>query len=231
MGNSDETKQKNMATIIDYLEQLQIEYYKEKAKWSTQVDTLKQRISSLMSELQDVKSANRKANEQLANLRSFYSQNQSVVGRNIDIDIDSQMMSVKNKNRDESVSFQRTFTQKPILSKSILKESRNLLVPNDHKKSKHGNSDFHKKLDMEARRHNEALTLSEKFKGAKPMIKKSLPMKHPPIKTTKSISYENSSREIRDSFLKKEKSCWKCAKLGEDKKCNSILKKSSGVSL
>jgi len=231
MGYSDENKHKNKATIIDYLEQLQIEYCKEKAKWLRQVDTLKQRICSLMSELQDAKSLNQKANEQLANLKSFYGQNQLVVCRNIDIDKDSHIMSVKTKSRDGSVSSKRTFTQEPLLSKLILKESRNLLVPNDRKKLKLVNSDFQKKLDMEARRRNETLSLSEKYKCAKPMIIKSPQVKHPLLKTTKSISYENSCREICDSFSKEEKSGWKCAKLGDDTKSNSILKKSSEVSL
>jgi len=230
MGYSDENKHKNKATIIDYLEQLQIEYCKEKAKWLRQVDTLKQRICSLMSELQDAKSLNQKANEQLANLKSFYGQNQLVVCRNIDIDKDSHIMSVKTKSRDGSVSSKRTFTQEPLLSKLILKESRNLLVPNDRKKLKLGNSDFQKKLDMEARRRNEALSLSEKFNGAKPMIIKFRKMKHPLLKTTKSISYENRSREICDSFSKEEKSGWKFAKLGDVKKCNSIFKSSERLS-
>jgi len=277
MGNSDEIERKNKATIIDHLEDLQIEYYKEKAKWMTQVDTLKQRISSLMSELQEVKKTNIKKTEQLNNLKTFYSQNQSVVGRNFDIDIDSQMMSVtsekptlsqqkntiekdhtdmtlaccttnhfelkrnnekttsekflkfqKTKSRERSVSFKRIFAKKPLLRKI---KSRNLLVPNDRKKLKLGNTDFQKKLDMEASRRNEALSLSEKFKGANPLIIKSPQLKHSPLKTTSTMSNENSSRETCDNCLKEHESSWKWATLGDDKNCIPILEKSSGVSL
>jgi len=110
MCNSNDTRRKNkdkigpqiQATILDYLENLQIEYQKEKTKWVTQVDILKQRVCSLMSELQDVKSANRKANEQLTNLKTFYCQNKSVVGRNFDIDQESQMMSFASEKPNPS---------------------------------------------------------------------------------------------------------------------------------
>jgi len=83
-----------LSRIIRPFEQLRIEYNREKMKWKKQVDFLKQRNSLLKSELQDVKRAYRKAAEQLSIFKTFYSQNQSVVGRNFDVDLDSQMMSV-----------------------------------------------------------------------------------------------------------------------------------------
>jgi len=113
---SDKTKHRNKekinhqihSTFVDYLEQLrqkaaipsfqtleelQLEFCREKMKWSNQVDFLKQRNSILTSELQDFKRAYRKATEQWTNLKTFYSQNQTVVGRNFGMNPDLQMIS------------------------------------------------------------------------------------------------------------------------------------------
>ena len=58
---------------------------------------MKQKNSLLESELQNFKMAYRKAAKQLTNLINFQSQNQSVVGRNFDMDKDSKVKSVENK--------------------------------------------------------------------------------------------------------------------------------------
>jgi len=118
MGNSDETKRTNkekigpqiqtnimdklqqfiQKTVLPSFEQLQVEYNKEKTKWKKQVDFLKHRNSLLKSELQDVKRAYRKAAEQLTNLKkTFCCQNNSVFGRNFDMDVDPQMKPVESK--------------------------------------------------------------------------------------------------------------------------------------
>jgi len=119
MGDSNDTKRTNKAKIdtqiqatLDYLKQfipktalpslkklvhLQMEYCREKMEWKKQVDFLKQKNSLLESELQNFKMAYRKAAKQLTNLINFQSQNESVVGRNFDVDKDSKVKSVENK--------------------------------------------------------------------------------------------------------------------------------------
>jgi len=108
MGNSDGTKHSSkekiaqiQTTIIHYIEQLihktvqplflkledlQMEYERETMKWKTQIDFMEQRNSLLKSELQDVKRAYREIAEELANLKTFYCKNQSVVERNFAMD-------------------------------------------------------------------------------------------------------------------------------------------------
>jgi len=104
VSNSHEIKHRNkdkigsqiLASFIDYIEQLfrkfafpffqkfeqvRQEYCREKMKWNKQVYFLKRRISILNCELQNVNKAYRKVAEQLTNLKTSNSQNQSVVGR------------------------------------------------------------------------------------------------------------------------------------------------------
>jgi len=122
VSKSDETNHRNeekhdpqiQATFIDYLEQLlqktalpsqkleqlRLEYCKEETKWKKQVDFLKQLVSSLKSELQNVKKAYSETAEQLTNFKTFYSQNQSLVGKNSDMNADSKMVSLMSENKN-----------------------------------------------------------------------------------------------------------------------------------
>jgi len=228
MGYYNETKQRNkkmispqiQGTIIDYTEDLiqktaqevQMEYDNEKMNSKKVVDILKQRISLLKSELQEVKRAYRKVAEQLNIFKTFFSQKQTVARRNSDMDPDLQMMPVVSEkltlpqqkyavekehmdvtlecNRTKLPEMERNFVvnenninekkflkcektlskavslslkqtiQKHLPSKKILQDSKNKFVSND---SKHGNTEFQKKLGMETRSLKEALSCNEKL--------------------------------------------------------------------
>ena len=79
------------------LEQLRLEYSSEKMKWMKQVNFLKERISMLECELQDGTKAYRMATELLTNLKTFYSEQQCMVGRNFNMNPDSQIMTVDSE--------------------------------------------------------------------------------------------------------------------------------------
>jgi len=70
----------------------------------------------------------------------------------------------------ELLSLNLTFIQKALPNKNILQDCRNKLVPNTCENLKLGTSYLQKKLDMEARSHNEALSLSRKIKCVNPLM-------------------------------------------------------------
>lgn len=299
MGHYDETKRNNLENIISQIqaiivdklqqfiqemvlpsrqkfEQLQNEYSMEKAMWKNQVTFLKQRVYLLKSELQDVKSANTKAAEQLTNWETWFSQNKSEVKKSFAMSVDSKIMPVesekstlcqqkcgiekdhtdmnlgcystnhselerqvvvkekktsekflkfrKRKSREGPRSIKRRFTRKPLLKKKIFKKPKNLTVP----RLKLRNTDFEKKIEIEDRMHNEALSFYENCKDSNPLVIKSFEEKHPLHKTTNFMINENSSRETCVSF---HKCGGKTATLGDDRKYIPTTEKLSGDSL
>jgi len=102
--------QTDAPSFFQKFEQLQIEHYSEKMKWRKKVGFLEQRISLLKSELHEVKRAYGKATEKLNNLKTFWSLNQFVVGRNFDTDLDTQIISVVSEK--PTLSQQKIAVQK-----------------------------------------------------------------------------------------------------------------------
>jgi len=168
----------------------------------------------------------------LACYRTNHSELERNFEENKNTSIEKKFLKInKTISRAGILSLKRTFLQKPSLSRKILQDSKNELVPNDRKKLECGNTDFQKKPDMEARSCSEALSLSEKLKVVNPLMIKSLIDQHPLLKTTNCMSNESSCRDTGVSSLKEHKSGWRRRTLCDDSKHIPSIEKSSGVSL
>lgn len=233
--------QKNALPWLQKLEQLQMEYYREKTKWKKEIEFLKQQNSWLKSELQHVNRVYKKAVEELTNLKKYCSKNKSVQVRNVDINTHPKTISVVSEKpalsqqeytvEKERSPFKRKFAQELFPNEKILGDSKEKFVLNEPMKLKLLNTDFQKKVDFEAGSRDEALSLSEKPKGLSLSMIKSPRHWHPLAKTMNCISNENGFKEACASFLKWPKSGWRKTPLSEYENFIPITEKSSGASL
>jgi len=130
----------------------------------------------------------------------------------------------------EKLSLEQTFIQKPLPSKRMLEDFKNTLILDDRKKSKLGNTDFLKKLNMKSRSLSDDLSLHEKLKALNPLMIKSPGLRNSILKKTNCMSNENSCREISVCLFKKRKSDRKRTVLGNHRKSDPSTEKSSGGS-